>query len=156
QPFQRALLQKAQRFYQEFARRKSTDPLLRLETAHASLRVAEIDHWLGQRRQGEQSCRAAIAELEGLAGEVPAEPRVPLVLGEAYQFLAQILSEAGRRQQAEQTARQAVALYERLAAGYHDVPEYQSRLAASYNTLGGLLHHRPRDAEKCHQDAIAL
>src|SRR5262249_17337091 len=112
QPFQRELLHKAQRFYQEFAKRKSSDPLLRLETAHASLRVAEIDPLLGQRRQVEQSCRAAIAALEGLTGELPAEPRVPLVLGEAYRFLAQILSEAGRRQQAEQTCRQALDLYE--------------------------------------------
>jgi serine/threonine protein kinase/Flp pilus assembly protein TadD len=156
QPFQRELLQKAHRFYQEFARRKSSHPLIRLETAHASLRVADIDHLLGQRRQVEQSCRAAIAELEGLTGELPAEPRVPLVLGEAYQLLAQILADAGRRQQAEQTCRQAVALDERLAAGHPDVPEYQRRLAHGYNTLGGLLHARPREAEQCHRDAIAL
>jgi tetratricopeptide (TPR) repeat protein len=49
-----------------------------------------------------------------------------------------------------------VALYEQLAAGDANVPEYQRRLAASYNSLGALLHHRPREAEKCHRDAIAL
>src|SRR5262249_8641807 len=137
-------------------KRKSSDPLIRLETALASLRVAEIDHRLGQRRQVEQSCRATVAELEGLTGDLPAEPRVRLVLGQAYQFLAQILNEAGRRQQAEQACRRAVALYEQLVADHAGEPEYQRRLANCDNTLGDLLHHRPRDAERCHRDAIAL
>src|SRR5262249_15839565 len=146
QPYQRELLHKAQRFYQEFAKRKSSDPLLRLETAQASLRVVEIDHLLGQRRQGEQSCRPTAAELERLAGEVHGEPRVRWEVGDAYQFLAQILNAAGRRQQAEQACRRAVALYEQLVADHAGEPEYQRRLANCDNTLGDLLHHRPRDA----------
>jgi serine/threonine protein kinase/Flp pilus assembly protein TadD len=155
-PYQRELLRKALRFYQEFARRKSSDPLIRLETAHASLRVAAIDFMLGQRRQVEPTCRAAIAELEGLAGELGTEPRLRLVLGEAYQFLASVLADAGRRQQAEQSVRQAVALFAPLATEHPDVPDYQRRLATGYNFLGALLRHRPREAEKCHRDAIAL
>src|SRR5262249_14742659 len=90
QPYQRELLHKAQRFYHELAKRRGSGRLLRLETAQASLRVVEIDHLLGQRRQVEQSCRATVAELERLAGELPAEPRVRSELGDAYQFLAQI------------------------------------------------------------------
>ena len=48
-------------------------------------------------------------------------------------------------QQAEQSGRPSVSLYEGLAAGHASVAEYRRRLAASYNTLGTLLHHRPRD-----------
>jgi serine/threonine protein kinase/tetratricopeptide (TPR) repeat protein len=156
QPFQRELLRKALRFYQEFARRKSSDPQIRLETAHASLRVAMIDYLLGQPRQVEPSCRAAIAELEGLAGELPVEPRLPFALGEAHQFLARVFADAGRRRQAEQTIRQAIAQYESLAAEHPSVAKYQTKLAVTYDYLGALLHHAPREAEKCHRDAIAL
>jgi serine/threonine protein kinase len=155
-PFQRELLRKAARFYQEFARRKSSDPLIRLESAHASLQVAKIDWTLGQRRQTEAACRAAIAELEDLAPALPAQPRLPLVLGEAHYFLAQVLAESGRRQQAEHAVREAIAQHEPLAGSHPTIPDYQTRLVGSYNFLGGLLHHRPREAERCHRHAIAL
>jgi eukaryotic-like serine/threonine-protein kinase len=156
QPFQRNLLQKALRFYQEFAGRKSGDPLIRLERAAASLRVDQIQYMLGQRRQAEQTCRATIAELESLAGELPAEPRVQLALGDAYTFVAGILDQAGRYQEAERCCRQGVAHHEQLVAAHAQVPEYQRRLAASWSTLGAHLHRRPHEAEKCHRDAIAL
>jgi serine/threonine protein kinase/Flp pilus assembly protein TadD len=156
QPYQRALLQKALRFYEEFAQRKGSDPLIRLGRAEASLRVVQIQYTLGQRGQVEPTGRAAVAELEGLAGELPGEARVPLLLGEAHTFLGSILAQAGRRLEAEKNQRQAVALYEQLVFGSPDKPEYRYRVAASYGTLGGLLHHQPREAEKCHRDAIAL
>src|SRR5262249_31723559 len=51
QPFRRDVLQKALGFYQRFAQRKGGAPALRLDTALAALRVAQIQHDLGQRRQ---------------------------------------------------------------------------------------------------------
>jgi serine/threonine protein kinase len=156
QPFQRELLRDALRFYREFARRKSTDPLIRLETAYASLRVAQIDYMLGERRQQEQTCRAIIAELPALADEIPTEPRVRLVRGGAHRLLAQALADAGRRSEAEQATRHAVAQFATLTADYPRESAYQRLLAATCSSLGTLLHDRPGEADKYHRDAIEL
>jgi serine/threonine protein kinase len=154
-PYQREVLQRALRFYQELARRKSRDSAIRLESAHALLRVGSITYSFKQRRQGEKCCRDALAELELLAGELPSDPQRRFLLSEAYSVVANLHASAGRRQQAEETCRQAAGLLEQLAAR-PDKPEYRSRLAQVYHALGNLLQHRPREAEKKYRAAIKL
>ena len=156
QPYQRALLQKALRFYREFRQRRSTDPIIHRETARAVLRVAEIEFTLGQRRLGEQGCREAIAAIVQTAGESPREPQMALLLGEAYVCLSGILTVKGRPQQAEATLRQGVALYERLVSEYPDVPEHWWRLATSYHALCGFPQQSSGDAEKRCRAALEL
>src|SRR5207253_1880917 len=109
-PFQRDVLEKALRFYQDFAKRKSNDSVIRLETAHALFRVGGAQRMLGHRRQGDQTCREALAAVEELAAELPSDPRRQMILGEAKSDLAHSLTRAGRRQEAEDSFREVVAL----------------------------------------------
>jgi eukaryotic-like serine/threonine-protein kinase len=156
QPFQRDVFQKALRFYQEFAKRKSGDPAIRLETAAASFRVGAIQSSLGQRRQAKQACDDAIAALEALAAELPAEPRRRSYLGSAYGLRGGLLAAAGRGEQAAKSYRQALALHGDLVAEHPDVPDYRDNLAAIHQALAQVLADRPREAEKAIREAIRL
>jgi serine/threonine protein kinase/tetratricopeptide (TPR) repeat protein len=156
QPFQRELLLKALRFYQKFARRKSDDPSIRLETAVALLRVGEIQYRLGKRRQAKQAGDDAIAALEALACELPAEPQRRFSLGGAFRLRGQILAEAFRRQQAEKSYTQALALFVELVAEHPEVPGYRSNLAGTHSALSYVLFDRPREAEKAIREAVRL
>jgi serine/threonine protein kinase len=158
QPYQRDVLEKALRFYQEFAQRKSSDPSIRLEAARASLAVHNIKWSLGHRSVDyEPACREVIAALQQLAQELPSQPRRREVLARAHGTLADLLLGSGRREQAEEHYRQAVRLYGELAAERRDVPGYRRTLAAAQNYLGNSLQgDRPAEAEKCHREAIRL
>src|SRR5262249_54553445 len=139
QPYQRDLLQKASRPYQEVTRRTTAISMALMGTAHASLQAATIKHLLGRRRRMARICRDIIAFLQRLTGDglgdpsPTAEPQPRLVLGEAYSFLGQVLANAGHRLQAEESCRRAIVLYEKLAAAHSNTPEYGRRLAEGYN-----------------------
>jgi tetratricopeptide (TPR) repeat protein len=156
QPFRRDLLQKALGFYQRFARRNGRAPALRLDTALAALRVAQIQHDLGQRRQARQVCQEMVATLEALVAELPREPRRRALLGDAYRLRADILSEASRRKQAEQSCRQALAIYRDLSAEQRDSTEHRINLAEAHQALGRLLAYHPREAEEAFREACKL
>jgi serine/threonine protein kinase/Flp pilus assembly protein TadD len=157
QPFRRDVLQKALGFYQRFAQRKGGAPALRLDTALAALRVAQIQHDLGQRRQAKQVCEEVVATLEALVAELPREPRRRALLGHAYRLSADILSEASRRQQAEQRCRQALAIYRDLSAEQRDSTQYyRTNLAEAHQALGRLLAYHPREAEEAFREACKL
>jgi tetratricopeptide (TPR) repeat protein len=156
QPFRRDVLQKALGFYQRFAQRKGGAPALRLDTALAALRVAQIQHDLGQRRQAKQVCQETVATLETLVAEQPTEPRRRALLGDAYKLRADILSEVSRRQQAEQSCRQALAIYRDLSAEHPDSTEHRIHLVQAYQALGPLLAYHPREAEEAFREACKL
>jgi serine/threonine protein kinase/Flp pilus assembly protein TadD len=153
-PYQQELFQRALKFYQELGRRKSGDPLIRLETIHAGLRVAAIQIQLGRPAPVDQTCRDAIVELDRLNDELTVEARARATLSDAYSTCSLLFSQAGRRREAEAAARQAVTIAERLNAEIPDEPQCKLRLASRYNLLGSLLYDRPRQAEKYHRDAI--
>jgi serine/threonine protein kinase len=156
-PFQRDVLQKALGFYQEFAQRKSGDPAIRLDVAHASCRVLRIKLMLGQRGLDyEQGLQEVIATLQQLAGAIPSEPKRRLPLAAAHGLLGNALAFSGRDQEAEKHYRRALAVYGELAAQRPDVPEHRRRLAGIQNTLGGALRDRPAEAEARHREAIRL
>ena len=75
EPVQREFLEKALRFYQEFAQQGGgTEPEVRLETARAYRRVADIQFRLGAVAQAETAFREAIDRLKALADEFPSAP----------------------------------------------------------------------------------
>jgi tetratricopeptide (TPR) repeat protein len=155
-PFRRDVMEKALRFYQEFARRKGGDPAARRETAAALLRVGNI-HWsLGRPRQAKQACEEAIAELEGLTDELPQDPQRRAWLGLAFHLRGSVSTSAGRRRQAEESFRQALALFGELAVEQPQDPENRGRLAAAHQGLGGVLTDRPREAEKAFRESVRL
>jgi serine/threonine protein kinase/tetratricopeptide (TPR) repeat protein len=156
QRYQREVLQKALRFYQEFAKRKSGDATIRLGTALALLRVANIQQVLGQHRQAMQAVDDVIPALEALAPELPNSAQRRQSLGQAYMLRGSILNKAGYRQQAVRSYRQALALYGELVAEHPEAPGYRSNVAASHQAVGALLADRPRDVEKALCEANRL
>jgi tetratricopeptide (TPR) repeat protein len=157
QLFQRGVLEKALRFYQQFARRKSGDPDIQRETAAALLRVSAIQHTLGRLRQARQACEETIAALETLAAALPTDPQRCALRAEAYSLHGNILNAQGRGPQAEKAYRRALALWDELAAGHPDNPEYRSSLAASHLSFAGLLSDaRPRESEQALREAVRL
>ncbi len=156
QPFQRDVMLKARGFYQEFAKRNSSDPSIRLESAYAALFVLEIQLALGERDGLEPGGRAVIASLQQLERELPSEPRYLLAVGRSQAFLGSVLSLAGRGQEAEQAQRGALARYSELAARFPEAPNYQRWLVTAHNTLGSLQHDRPLEAEQSIGKAIRL
>jgi serine/threonine protein kinase/tetratricopeptide (TPR) repeat protein len=157
QPYQRDVLQKTLRFYQEFAKRKSNDPAILLDTAWTSLLVVEIKRNLGERGPHEQDCREVIAKVEALGSDSPSAPKRRLILAAAHSSLGAILVAAGRCSEAEKSFRQALALYGDLVAEYGDEPDYRRRLAGAHSALGvSLQSDQAREAEKRHREAIRI
>jgi serine/threonine protein kinase/tetratricopeptide (TPR) repeat protein len=156
QPFQRDILVKALRFYQEFARRRGGDPAGRLETAVALFRVSQIECSLGQRRRAKADCEDALAALEGLAEDLPAEPERRTWLAHACNFRGSILNTVGRPRLAEESYRRALALYGELAVEFPGDPKHRAQLAATHVLMGGLPPDRPREAETAYREAVRL
>src|SRR5262249_55519774 len=67
----RRLLERALAFFEDFSRQKSGDPGLRLETARAQDRVAQILSLLGRLPEAEQTFAKARALVDELAAEDP-------------------------------------------------------------------------------------
>jgi tetratricopeptide (TPR) repeat protein len=156
QLFQRDVLEKALRFYQQFAQRKSGDPVIQRETAAALLRVGRIGHTLGHDRQGQRAFEGTITALERLAAALPTDKERLVLLADSYSLYGDLLAAQGRRPQAEKAQRHALALWGRLVGERPDVLQYRSRLAASHEALAGVLTNRPREAEKALREAIRL
>jgi serine/threonine protein kinase len=156
QPLERELLQKALRFYQEFARRRASDPHLRLETALAYQRVAGIQRSFARYREAEEAEHRTFELLEALAGELPADARRRAALAESHAALAFHVADSGRNHDAEKHYRQAIELYAALAAEQPDVPAHGHKLAATHYRLGAALAARPALAEQEHREAVRL
>ena len=75
QPLQREFLMKTLSFYQEFAKRRSTDPEIRMRIGRAYRQVGAIQVTLGQSPGGKEAYDQAMALLEELVAKYPAEPR---------------------------------------------------------------------------------
>src|SRR5262249_22178926 len=114
QLFERDVLEKALRFYQQFAERKSGDPAIQRETAAALLRVGRIQFELGRRQQARQACAGAIAALEMLAAALPADAQRRTLLAEACSSYGEIHVVAGRHSEGERSHRQALSLWANL------------------------------------------
>jgi tetratricopeptide (TPR) repeat protein len=156
QLFQRRVLEKALRFYQQFARRKSGDPDIQRETAAALLRVGTIQNTLGRHRQARQACEETIAALETLAAAPPADPHRRALQAQACSLHGSILSAQGRGPQAEEAYRRALAFWDELAAVHPDNPQYRSSLAASHLSHAGVLTSRPRETEQALREGVKV
>jgi serine/threonine protein kinase len=156
QPFQRDILEKALRFYQQFAQRQSGDPALRLETASARLRIGQVQFTLGQPRQAMRACNEAIAALEELGAELPAEPNRCFWLADAYCLRGSIHSSGGEPGQVATQFRQALALQGQFVPEQPDDPGYWSRLASTHLQLGSVQSDHPGEAEKEIREGVRL
>jgi tetratricopeptide (TPR) repeat protein len=146
-PAQRAFLERALKYYREFAAQAATDHEGRELEAGAQFRVALIYQTLGRPADAEASFRAARALYDSLAAEHPGVMEYRQNLAKSRDNLGVLLRDLGRHAEAEAEFRLALAAQEKLNAERPGVPEYQRELAASHNNLGNLLSYLGRYAE---------
>ena len=86
--YQREILEKALKFYEQFALPQSGDARVRLEAGLIGIRVAEIRHRLGQGEAAQSAYQQAIADLSRLVADDPAPPSHRRALAQAEFGLA--------------------------------------------------------------------
>jgi serine/threonine protein kinase/tetratricopeptide (TPR) repeat protein len=158
EPVQRDFLEKALRFYQEFAQQgDGTEPEVRLETAIAYRRVADIQFRLGATAQAEPAFREATTRLRALVADFPAAPEYRAALADSLHRLGILYSDIDRNEDEEKTHREALGLQERLVADFPTDTRYQRDLARGQYYLGAVLARlgRLRDAEEAFGASIA-
>jgi serine/threonine-protein kinase len=132
----RALLRDALRFYQAFLNERGEDPGVRLETATAYFRVADIQKELGQAGAAEEAYGAAAKLLQGLVDEFPREPRYRYDLAGVHNNLGGLLMDRQRPDEAERAIRRALEIQTVLVQEFPDSTEYRIALAGSRHNLG--------------------
>jgi serine/threonine-protein kinase len=157
-PAQRAFLEKALGYYEEFAAESGQTEEVRQSVAGAHIRVGNIRRQLGRHGEAEAAYRRALDLYAGLAADFPAVPLYRLNLATSHNCLGAVLADTGRAQEAEAAYRAAVALYQPLAAGFPDVPQHRKELANTHNNLGLLLVNtgRPQEAEAAFRHALDI
>jgi serine/threonine protein kinase/Tfp pilus assembly protein PilF len=129
EPLRKALLQDALRFYQEFLKQKATDPESRLGTGEAWSRLGHLQIVLQELPQAEKAFREAIAILETLLQEFPAESRHRLALAQAHGGLSALhLYHMPDHAKAAQGIKRAEQLCGELARQHPDNLGYQNAL----------------------------
>jgi tetratricopeptide (TPR) repeat protein len=160
QPFRQHLgqeiLREALTYYQEFAKQQGADPAVRFGVGHAYLRIGQIHGALYQPLQAEEACRQAIARLEPLVAEHPAEVTYVRELATAHSLMGGVFGQVKLADAAVQVLRRARALWAQLAADFPDVPEYRFHLALACGQLSSALPRGHADAEVSARTAIRL
>jgi serine/threonine protein kinase/tetratricopeptide (TPR) repeat protein len=145
-------------FYIQFADKNRGHPTVRLETAKAARRVADIRYELGQLAEAEQAYRGAIPMLEALAGVAspPREPRAELA--DCLEGLAFLRRATRRPDLGEETLKRVLVLRRDLRTEAPSEWPYQRALANTYGNLGLALwdQHRLPEAEAADRQAIQL
>jgi eukaryotic-like serine/threonine-protein kinase len=154
QPFQRELLLKALKFYEELAKQKQADPIILRSKANALSKVGAIQYSLGQYGEAANAMREAIILYRPLVTEFPTNA---VDLCGTYTRLQQLLVQTRQFDEARRVLDESVAFFERLDSAYPDQPIYKQQLPmlrlswARFIAATGT----PQEAEKALRQAIA-
>src|SRR5262245_31260726 len=118
QPLRKDLLDRALRFYSEFARRRADDPALRPELAAACYRAAVINQSLGSQAEAAANYQRALAHYEELFRLDPNRAQFRTDLAICASSYCNLLRLTGRRDEAMRLQRQAFAVRDALAAAH--------------------------------------
>jgi serine/threonine protein kinase/tetratricopeptide (TPR) repeat protein len=153
-----ALLEDALKFYQGFLGQKSTDPAIQRGTAHAYLRVAQVQDQLGNMALVEAPARSAIKLFNALSAADPANKEYRQDLADAHATLADGLVSLVRYEKALAEARDALAISEKLTVDFPAIPHYRQQVVWAHISIGGILKRLERfaDAEKEYRHAQTL
>jgi len=132
----RRLLQKAQALYLEFLKQRYDSPRIRLQTALASRRVADIHRLLGEYREAEAAYGDAIRRFSELQAGDANNPAYRLQLAAAWNYRGEARRYLGDAAGAEQAYGEALGLYDILAAEEPDHAETHRERALTHMNLG--------------------
>jgi eukaryotic-like serine/threonine-protein kinase len=158
EPVRRNLLQDALRFYQEFLRKRSDSPRVRSEAASAYLRLGQIQILLGQRNDGEEAYRQAVALLEQLLAESPGDPDFRHKLAGVHTDRGALYLSTQRWAQSEAEFQKAVGLREQLQREQPALARNRLHLAKNHANLGLLYRRMGKfdQAEAAFRQALTL
>ncbi|MFI5456217.1 MAG: protein kinase [Isosphaerales bacterium] len=142
EPVRQRLLEKARAGYQQFLAQKGDDPLIRWGADRSIVRLGHIQALMGDMPNAEILYSKAIAGLEDLVKQDPANADFRRDLARAEQGLGELLKDANRYQQAETALRQAIRLREEIANGPDPSEKDRLALGDSRYQLGALLARR--------------
>jgi serine/threonine protein kinase len=151
-------LEKALKFYEEFARDRGAQPEAQLAASRAYYRVGAIQSNLGRLKQAEEAFRQGIALLEGLGPEDREKPEYQFALGLHQQDLFGLYCTTARLRDAEEAIRQALAVFTRLADAFPGASEYRAKVVECHHGLGvwQQLAGRNREAGQTFRRALEL
>ncbi len=155
----RALLTRAQTFYQKFLREGGDDPVVHQETARTYRKLGDIHRKLDQYPEAEDAFRSAVDLQTSQAEAFPAEPGYRHDLAETQQRLGFLYRNRGQMQRARDVYQEALVARERLVAE-HPRPEYRDELAYVLIDLGVVYYQtgaveRAREAYERARDLAA-
>jgi tetratricopeptide (TPR) repeat protein len=158
EPIQREFLEKALKFYTHFAEGSGAEPAVRLETARAYRRIAEIQHRLGEPAQAEVAFHRAVDHLQSLVDESPSVAVHRTELAATLHRLGVLLGDTGRYHEEENSHRRALALEAQLAAELPDSVAHRSDLGRGHWFVGQVLStvHRREEAERELRSALDI
>jgi serine/threonine protein kinase len=159
-PLQREMLEKALRYYENFAAVDAADPTVRQERGRAFLRLGDVLRKLGRHDEAEKAYRRSVDALAALAADDPRTPEHRSHLALANARLASELAARGKGAEQEEAralfGKASAAQAELLAEG----PTTARRLARGRTERGlaELLRvtGRPSEAESSYRRAIEL
>ncbi len=152
------LLQSVLSFYDRFAAQNATNPRLQGEAAWAYSKVAAIDQNIGRADDAEAALARAIAMLEDLAAQYPADRSYRVKLVGTYMLSNPWSADPADLPRLESRLRRGRELAERLVADSPGDAESARDLAEILGRLGGTLQSLDRadEAEACYRRAIDL
>jgi len=156
---QRAWLREALKYYKEFLKERSDDPVVRQKTALASKHVGDILRLLKEEiAEARQAYGQAIVLFGDLTRAFPDNAAYRQALADSYNWHGELVRTTQLRAQAGDSFRQALALQERLVADFPSQPNYQRELARSQYNLAilELEANRPKEADNVFARAIGI
>jgi tetratricopeptide (TPR) repeat protein len=151
-------LGKALKFYEEFARDRSTQPAAQLAASRAYHRVGEIEAKRGRYGEAEKAYHQAITLLERLEPGTRAKPNYQFALALNYTALFKLHAATSRLGDAERAIRQALTRASCLAEEFPRSAEYRVHEVECFCSLADL-HYvagRHREAGQAYHRTLAL
>lgn len=156
QEFRLRLLEKAQKYYEDFLKERGDDPLLEADAALAFFNRALIAAETGRTADALAGSRAALSTQQKLVLAYPEIVKYAVDLATFHNNLGLLQSESGNVDEALANYRAALAIQDRLASEHLEAPQYSSDLATTHCNLGLLLGSMDRLDGALESHAAAL
>ena len=134
------LLEDALEFYEGFLEQKSTDPVIRYETAQAWRRVGRIRGALSHRAEAREAFRESIELLQSLVDEFPQEATYKADLATCI-FGLNSVGKFWDYEPALRANQKYLALSEELVAEHPANPKFRKMVAFGHRVLGDVLRY---------------
>lgn len=138
QPLRKELLEAAQKYYQDFLRKRATDPSVRADAATASFRVGWINHTLGRPTDALEPYRAALRIYEALLRRNPDDIVYRERTAVCHGALGFLLGDLGRTSDAMESHKRALAFRQDIVKAHPNDIRAQDAVARTHRNIGNL------------------